>query len=115
MKKTKNKTNIKNYMQGVRDFLTEEYGTVKTEWEITLTLLEDSLFIYEEIKESIKENGIYSGGTKNPLLSTLKDTQATILKLTQKLGISPYDNAKIKMPEEDNTESFINGLMGDDD
>lgn len=114
---TKNKTKIKEYMAGVRDYLTTEYGEVKKEWEITLVMLEDNLYLYEEIKQSIKDNGIYSAvrATKNPLLSTLKDTQATILKISQKLGVSPWDASKIKVAAEDDTNDFIDNLMGVDD
>lgn len=116
---SKNKSKIKDYMQGVRDFLQNEYGEVKSEWEITLIMLEDNLNLYEEIKQSIKDNGIYSvtRGVKNPLLSTMKDTQATILKISQKLGISPWDSSKIKQAPVDDVNDFVESLMegGDDE
>lgn len=114
---TKNKTKIKEYMAGVRDYLTTEYGEVKKEWEITLVMLEDNLYLYEEIKQSIKDNGIYSAvrAAKNPLLSTLKDTQATILKISQKLGVSPYDKYKVRKEEVEDTDEFIDNLMGGED
>jgi hypothetical protein len=44
--------------------------------------LADNLDLYDSIKESIETNGIYdaSTGKKNPLLTTLKDLQASIMK-----------------------------------
>ena len=95
------KKEIKEYIQSVEDYLKEKYGHVNDEWKAILYLLKDNLTLYEECKESIKENGIYDkqSGRKNPLLSTMKDLQATILKEVQHLGISPYSSSKIKMEE----------------
>ena len=95
------KKEIKEYIQSVENYLKEKYGHVNEEWKAILYLLKDNLTLYEECKESIKENGIYDkqSGRKNPLLSTCKDLQATILKEVQHLGISPYSSSKIKMEE----------------
>ena len=104
------------YIKAVKDFLISEYGVVKGEWQITLMALEDALNRYAEVKESIANNGIYNEATglKNPLLSTEKDLLSTILKLTQKLGISPWDASKIKNTPDDDTDDFLNNLVGND-
>lgn len=103
-------------MKAVKAYLTAEYGCVKGEWQITLMALEDALNRYVQVKQAIEEFGIYNSqtGLKNPLLSTEKDLLATILKLSQKLGISPWDAAKIKTPETDDTDDFINNLTGNE-
>lgn len=106
----------KDLIKGVTDFLTNKYGTINPEWQVTLMALRDTLHRYIQIKKEIDKIGIYdlATGTKNPLLSTEKDCLATILKLSQKLGISPWDYAKINKAEngneEDDTEDFIDSL-----
>lgn len=113
MKKT---TPIPTYMKAVKAYLIAEYGSVKGEWQITLMALEDALNRYGQVKQAIEQYGIYDAqtGIKNPLLSTEKDLLATILKLSQKLGISPWDASKIKAPETDDTDDFINKLTDND-
>lgn len=108
---------IKNYMLGVREHLTKEYKQINPEWEITLGILEDQLILYKRLKDTINEQGLMNGAgtSKNPLLSTQKDCVATILKLSQKLGISPWDYSKIHNDGEEDTESFIDSLTGEND
>lgn len=112
----KKNTPIATYMKAVKAYLTTEYGCVKGEWQITLMALEDALNRYVQVKQAIEQYGIYDSqtGLKNPLLSTEKDLLATILKLSQKLGISPWDASKIKTPETDDTDDFINNLTGNE-
>lgn len=93
--------------------LQEEYGEVKPEWEVQLELLEDTLDMIVTLQEEIKTNGVFDPTTfkKNPLINSLKDYQTLLLKLSQKLGFSPYDISKIKkLSEEDTTEDFIEAL-----
>lgn len=100
------------YIEQIKNYLKETYGEVKPEWSLTINTLEDTIKRYLEVKAIIDEEGIFFTDTKkkNPLLSTEKDLLATILKLTQKLGISPWDDSKIKVQTEDNTEDYINNL-----
>lgn len=102
-----------DFITSVTDYLTSKYGKVNTEWEGILILLADNMDLYKECKKSVKENGIYdvSTGKKNPLLTTMKDLQATILKQIQHLGLSPYSAAKIKLDDSDDTEDFIDNLV----
>lgn len=107
----------KQYIQNIRDYLVEEYGSVKPEWELTLILLQNTIERYNRVAKIIDKEGIYDStrGVKNPLLSTEKDLLATILKMSQKLGISPYDKNKIRTQDEDDTEEFLDSLTGGND
>ena len=79
---------------------------------MTLTLLADNLDLYIECRKSISQNGIFDTETykKNPLLTTCKDLQATIMKQIQHFGLSPYAISKIKQTEEDDSEDYIESL-----
>ena len=101
-----------SYIQSVIDYLKEKYGDVKPEWMAVIMLLADNLQLYKECLKSIKENGIYdtTTGKKNPLLTTTKDLQATIMKQVQHLGLSPYSISKIKLADEEDTDEYIEDL-----
>lgn len=110
-------TSTNKIMKGIKSFLKNKYGTISDEWTMTLMILENTIKRYIQIKEEIDKNGIYDTTThlKNPLLSTEKDCLATILKLTQKLGITPWDYAKINKAEsllddDDDSDDFIDSL-----
>ena len=102
----------KNIIKDIEDFLKEKYGEVKPEWQTILFLLKENLDLYIECKKEIKKHGIYdpSSMKKNPLLSTLKDLQATMLKQIQHLGLSPYASSRIKESVEDDDIDFIESL-----
>lgn len=102
----------KQYIESVTNYLTAKYGEVPQEWDAILILLADNLDLYKECSESVKKNGIYNAETnrKNPLLATMKDLQATIIKQIQHLGLSPYAVSKIKDTPEDDTDDFIDRL-----
>ena len=103
----------KEYIADVEKHLINKYGSVNAEWKAIINLLADNLDLYSQCKSSIKENGIYDVNTqkKNPLLATMKDLQATILKQIQHLGLSPYAISKIKQDESDDTDDFIENLV----
>lgn len=109
------KKDTKKLIDATEDYLKEKYGEVKPEWRIILNLLGDNLDLYRECRQSIRQNGIFDLATykKNPLLSTCKDLQSTIIKQIQHLGLSPYAAAKIKDSTEDDTENFIESLTND--
>ena len=95
--------NTQAYMNDIEEYLIKRFGSVQEEWNLTLALLADEVELYKQCKESVSQNGIYdtSSARKNPLLSTMKDLQASIVKQIQQLGISPYASAKIKSEEDD--------------
>lgn len=99
-------------IQDIERYLTERYGKVNDEWRLTLSLLKDNLTLYSMCMKSIKENGIYDSSTqkKNPLLSTVKDIQATMIKQIQHLGLTPYAASKIKDLVEDDDDDFLESL-----
>lgn len=105
------------YIDVVNQYLTETYGSVKPEWQAMIELLAYNLDLFKQCKKSIKDNGIYDTqtGKKNPLLTTVKDLQATIIKQVQHLGLSPYAIGKIKKDQEDDTEDYIDSLTSGDE
>lgn len=82
---------VDKYMANIRAYLMKAYGEVDPSWELTLELLADNLWQYFDYKNIIKQAGSFNFETyrKNPLISTLKDLQATIIKQVLNLGISP--------------------------
>lgn len=106
-----------DYIDTVKEYLTDTYGSVKPEWEAIIEMLAYNLDLLKECKKSIKDNGIYdrTTGKKNPLLTTVKDLQATIIKQVQHLGLSPYAVGKIKNEAEDDTEDYIDSLTNGDE
>lgn len=116
MRNDKHYITTNKYIKKVEEYLTERYGGVSAEWGVMITLLADNLDLYKDCKESVKQNGLYdtTTGKKNPLLSTIKDIQATIIKQIQHLGLSPYAASKIKKAEvEEDDEDFIEGLTNE--
>lgn len=107
--------NTKKTMKQVENYLIEKYGEIKPQWELSLSLMADNLELLQECKDSVKLNGIYSPvrAAKNPLISTIKDINATLLKIAQQLGITPWAESKIKSIDEDNTDNFIDGLINE--
>lgn len=107
-----NTIETKKYLKTIEKYLKEQYGEVKDEWYGVMQLLADNFDLYNKCKQSVIDNGIYDAetGKKNPLLTTIKDLQATILKEVQHLGISPYAANKIKVEAEDNSDDFIDNL-----
>ena len=111
------RTTTEAKVKAISQYLEKEYGVISEEWKMTLDLLGDNIDTYEDCKEVINQVGIYDveTGRKNPLLSTMKDLQATILKQVQHFGLSPYAASKLKNTpnKEDETEDemFLNDLM----
>lgn len=103
----------KKYIKNVRKYLVDRYGKVNDEWEGVLSLLADNMDLYLQCKVEIEKTGIFDATQykKNPLLSTMKDLQATILKQIQHLGLSPYASAKINDKTEDDTDDFLENLI----
>ena len=103
----------KKYIKNVRKYLIGRYGKINEEWEGILLLLADNLDLYQKCKEEVEKVGIFDSSQykKNPLLSTMKDLQATILKEIQHLGLSPYSASKIKEAPEDDSEDFLEDLI----
>lgn len=118
MKDFKHKV-TRSYIRKVQDYLTTKYKQVQPEWLICIQLLGDNLDLYFDCQAEIDKDGIFDSQTyrKNPLIATLKDLQATILKEIQHLGISPYADSRLKIEAADDSVDFISSLTegGEDD
>lgn len=102
-----------NYIEKIKHYLIEKYSEIKPEWELLLSLLEDTYDEYLDMKALLEETGMFNPKTykKNPLIASIKDARATINKMVQHFGISPYSDSKIKkLNEDDSTEDFIDSL-----
>lgn len=109
---------VQKSMRSTEKYLINKYGNISEEWNTTLILMADNLDLYCQCKESIKENGIFDKSTykKNPLLSTCKDLQATIIKQIQHLGLTPYASSKIgSLNQEGQDSDLLKNLMGMDE
>lgn len=113
MKYTEYSKFTRNYLKSVEEYLKTKYGDVKPEWEGILFLLADNIDLYIYCKKQLAQYGAFDPTTfrKNPLLATMKDLQATIMKQIQHLGISPYSASKIKQDLQDDNEDFIESLV----
>lgn len=100
-----------NYIKKVKCQLKTTYGKIPEDWDLLIEMLEDELELYSRMKAELDITGILNEkGFKNPLISSLKDSKALILKMVQQLGSSPWAKSKIKQVEEDNTDDFIDNL-----
>ena len=118
MKYKNNTKQTKEYMNTIEQYLVNKYGCVSPEWSGIMQLLADNFDLYTECRQSIRENGIFDSNTgkKNPLLATIKDLQATIIKEIQHLGISPYAASKIgSLAQEGDDSELLKKLVGQDD
>ena len=111
----KKKVNIvDSIMESIEEYLTEKYGKIEPQWELTLFLLRDNIEQYLEYKKVLKETGVFDKDTykKNPLISSLKDLNASILKYVAQLGISPYSSTKIGNLADDTSDGdLLKNLM----
>lgn len=109
-KKTKKK------MKAIETYLEDTYGEVHPEWAATLYLLADNLDLYDSCLETLSKTPLVdeTGFKKNPLLSTIKDIQGVICKLSQQLGITPWASSKIKLNNwvEDDSDEYLDYLTG---
>ena len=103
-----------NYIEKINHYLIEKYSEIKPEWELLLSLLKDTYDEYLDMKALLEETGMFNPKTykKNPLIASIKDARATINKMVQHFGISPYSDSKIKkLNEEDTAGDFIESLI----
>lgn len=100
------------YIEAINAYLKQKYNQIQPEWQLSIDLLADNIATYEKCKEVVDKVGIYDyeTGKKNPLLSTMKETQGVILKQIQHFGLSPYAVSKIKSMAVDDEDEFLEGL-----
>lgn len=97
------------YLTAVRKYLKEKYGKVSNEWEQPLEILADNLELYQQCKESIKNDGLMlmaknGSYTKNPLIKVQLDAQVQITKFLSEFGLTPKAQSKINLANDEDDE-----------
>lgn len=107
-----NTEKVEKWMEAIEAYLTKEYTAIPDAYRFQLELFKENLKQYFEIKDLLAVTGYYNAekGLKNPLLSTMKDLNAIILKQASMFGLNYWSKSKIKVTEEDDTDSFIDKL-----
>ena len=101
-----------NYITQIKNYLIKKYGSIHDEWLMMLSLLADNYEEYNTMVGILKQTGYYDSttGKKNPLITSIKDSRASIYKIVQHFGISPYADSKIRTMEEDSVDDYIDEL-----
>lgn len=104
-------------MFDIINYLTETYGTINPAWGSLLDMYADNLDMLSECKEALNEAGIFNfeKGTKNPLLSTIKDLKAQNIKILDAIGVGPWVQHRMKSAAVDDTDNFLETLVSDAD
>lgn len=104
----------------IYQYLENEYGAIKNEWKVVLSLLANNLEMFYKCQDQIKKDGIltpdrYGNLNKHSLFPVMLNLQIQILKCINELGLSPKAASKIdpksKSREDDSTDDFINSLI----
>ncbi len=105
---------IEEKICAIREYLTEKYGCVEPRWESIIDQMSDNLQMIEKCKAEIEKHGIFDSESfkKNPLIATIKDLQAQVLKTAQQLGITPWSESKMKTTD-NNDEALLKSIMGE--
>ena len=95
----------------INDAMIANYVEIKPEWKALIEMYADNLELYSTMKKILFETGLYdpNTGKKNPLIASIKDIQATMMKQQQKLAISPWDESKINITNEEE-DDFLTEL-----
>lgn len=99
------------YINAVKKYLKEKYGKVNAEWEQPLEILADNLELYQQCKESIKNDGLLlvaknGAYTKNPLIKVQLDAQVQITKFLSEFGLTPKAQSKIAFNNDDEDDEL---------
>lgn len=96
-----NNKQVEQYIRTVRKSLKEKFGTIDPAWELMVNMLEDNLLIYYNYRDRLRAGE----ELKFSESKAFREITATILKLSQKLGVSsPYDYSKVKPPKKETKE-----------
>jgi P27 family predicted phage terminase small subunit len=116
MSKNNYSVTTQKYLNSVRRYLKEKFGKVNPEWEQPLEILGDNLELYQDCKQSIKNDGLLlmaknGAYTKNPLIKVMMDAQIQITKLISEFGLSPKSASKINIINDDDDD--LRELLGE--
>ena len=77
----------------------------------------DNLDLLQQCQDAINQHGIFNveRGTKNPLLSTVKDLKSQNIKILDAIGVGPWVQHRMKSAAVDDTDNFIDSLTGDNE
>lgn len=102
---------MKTITKEIEAYLTSKYGKIEEQWRVQLQLLYDDIELYNKCKKAIAEQGlILKNGVRNPLLTTMKEFQSNIMKISQHFGLTPYSVSKIKSAVSD-ADDYIDELI----
>ena len=107
--KATNEKQVEQYIRTVRKSLKEKYGKVDPAWELMVDMLQDNLLLYYSYRDRLRSGE----ELKFSESKSFREITATILKLSQKLGVSsPYDYSKVKPPKKETKEEpdYIDSL-----
>lgn len=115
MKTNSYPADVRADMKAIEEYLKTTHGDISPEWQTTLRLIADNLHLYRQCREALDRYGIFdpTTGRKNGLLSTVKDLNATLLKLFVQVGVTPYAQGRIKTPDTETTQDFIGSLLNE--
>ena len=102
-------------MSDIINYLTETYGMINPAWGSLLDMYADNLDLLQKCQEAVNQAGIFNFEkmTKNPLLSTIKDLKSQNIKILDAIGVGPWVQHRMKSVAVDDTENFIDSLVGD--
>lgn len=112
-----NTKEVQNSMGMIEDYLTKQYGEVRSEWFVLLQMLASELEIFYAATQNIKETGIlvstsYSKFGANPAVAMKNNAIIQITKILQELLITPKAISKLQVTEEDEKTKILQNLLG---
>lgn len=88
-----NKKKVDKYMAACRKSLRERFGHIDEAWNLTLDMLQDQLLLYYSFQEQLRSGE----PLKFSEIKMYREVTSSVLKLTQKLGVSsPYDIKSVR-------------------
>ena len=101
-------------VQALRDALASKHGEVKAEWNALIALADEQFMLLDQINKKIAEMGIIDkNGKKNPLIASKKDVIASLLKIYQQTGTTPWSESKIKVDTTESDKEALKSIMGE--
>lgn len=104
---------LKEYMQGVKDAIQNDYGKIPLEWSAHLQQLEDFYCIYLTARDELFRTGeilsnVGNHDSKSPNIQIMENALNHMRKITDVFGLSPLSKSRLKekpkaidSPEED--------------
>lgn len=112
----RNKKQVEEFMNGVRNFLTNKYGKIDLSWEGGLYLLQDNYSTFLACQDDIDKDGLFLTnrfGDKiaNPAIKMKNDAQIQMVKLLNEYGLTAHANGKLKENDSNDVAEILDNLM----